>query len=67
MFLKSKDFNRIVMTFLEMEKVLGFQLPPSATKYMAWWDGSSKYTQVYSWTEAGYKTKTKKWNLSKTI
>lgn len=45
------------MTFLEVEGVLGFTLPISATKYMAWWDGASQHTQAYSWTEAGFKAK----------
>ncbi len=56
-FLKSKGSNRIVMTFLEVEEILGFQLPISALKYMAWWDGASQHTQAYSWTEAGFTAK----------
>lgn len=56
-FLKSEGSNRIVMTFLKVEEVLGFPLPVSASKYMAWWDGASQHTQAYAWTEAGYKAK----------
>lgn len=56
-FLKSTDSNRLVMTLLEIEKVLGFSLPVSASKYMAWWDGASQHTQAYSWTRAGFKAK----------
>lgn len=51
--LKSEGSNRIVMTFLEVEEVLGYPLPVSASKY----DGDSQYTQAYAWTEAGFKTK----------
>ncbi|MEC0239050.1 hypothetical protein P4H66_04085 [Paenibacillus dokdonensis] len=54
-FLKSKNPKRLVMTFIEVEDVLGSSLPVSASKYMAWWDGSSQHTQAYSWTKAGYK------------
>ncbi|MER1999519.1 MAG: hypothetical protein ABS882_07070, partial [Lysinibacillus sp.] len=54
-FLESKESNRLIMTFKEVEEVLGFTLPESASKYMAWWDGSSQHTQAYSWTRAGFK------------
>ncbi|MGG5254755.1 hypothetical protein ACQYAD_15060 [Neobacillus sp. SM06] len=37
-FLKSEGSNRIAMTFLEVEEILGFQLLVSASKNMAWWD-----------------------------
>ena len=57
MFLKLKDSNRLSLTFKEVEEVLGFSLPLSASKHMAWWDGSSQHTQSYSWTEAGFKAK----------
>lgn len=53
-YLKGID-NRISLTFLEIEQILGFSLPLSAAKYMAWWDDSSQHTQAYAWTKAGYK------------
>ncbi|WP_342598104.1 hypothetical protein MHB48_10830 [Psychrobacillus sp. FSL H8-0483] len=56
-YLKSKDSRRFVMTFLEVEEVLGFNLPVSASKYMAWWDSASQHTQAYSWTKAGFQAK----------
>jgi hypothetical protein len=56
-FLRSKDLDHIVMTFSEVESVLGFTLPISASKYIAWWDGASQHSQAYSWTEAGFKAK----------
>jgi hypothetical protein len=43
------------MTFSEIEEVLRFQLPASASKHQGWWDGSSQHTQAYAWTWAGYK------------
>jgi len=45
------------MTFAEVEMVLGFDLPPSARKYAAWWGnadpdtGQSHYPQA--WLRAG--------------
>ncbi|MFP7442927.1 hypothetical protein SFC50_04410 [Bacillus infantis] len=54
-FLRINNSTRIILTFSEIETVLGFTLPMSAYKYAAWWDGASQHTQAYSWTEAGYK------------
>lgn len=56
-FLLNDNANRIMMTFPEIEKVLGFSLPNSAYKYIAWWDSSSQHTHAYAWIEAGYKAK----------
>ncbi|MEK4251573.1 DUF7662 domain-containing protein [Paenibacillus sp. FSL W7-1287] len=53
-YLKKSD-NNMSLTFLDLEKILGFALPLSSSKYIAWWDGSSRHTQAYAWTEAGYK------------
>lgn len=49
------EADQLVMSFSEIEKILGFQLPSSAAKHQAWWDGSSQHTQAYAWTKAGYK------------
>ena len=41
-------------SFAELEKVLGFPLPPSARKYEAWWQPSGSHTQALAWTDAGW-------------
>jgi hypothetical protein len=56
-YLQSTDSKLIIMTFKEIEAVLGFELPPSASKYQAWWDESSQHTQAYAWTGAGFRVK----------
>lgn len=58
-FLQFNNSNRIIMTFSEIEEVLGFSLPMSAQKYMSWWDDSSQHSQAHAWTEAGYKANPK--------
>lgn len=46
--------NVIRMSFSEMEEILGFELPPSARKYPAWWsNGEQVHSEV--WMDAGYK------------
>ena len=56
-YLNSIKMKSILMTFTEIEIVLGFNLPASASKYPAWWDGASQHTQAYAWTTAGFKAK----------
>lgn len=54
-YLKLISSNNYIMTFQEVEEVLGFSLPPSAYKYTAWWDSSLVHTQAYAWREVGFK------------
>lgn len=45
------------MTFLEIENVLGFRLPPSARRHRPWWDnGPTNNTMTRQWLAAGYET-----------
>ncbi len=56
-FLRSRPASEIPMTFGEVESVLGFQLPPSARNYPAWWSNNvGTNVAVRSWREAGWKT-----------
>ena len=51
--------SAISMTFSEVEKVLGGQLPPSAYKYPAWWanEADGRHSHARAWTEAGWKAR----------
>lgn len=43
--------------FGEVEKVLGFSLPPSAHRYQAWWaNQEAGHSQTKGWREAGWET-----------
>ncbi|HYD04153.1 MAG TPA: hypothetical protein VEC60_00420 [Reyranella sp.] len=43
--------------FGEVEKVLGFSLPPSAHRYQAWWaNQEAGHSQTKGWREAGFET-----------
>ena len=44
-----------VMTFEQIEEVLGFKLPTSARAYQAWWANQLK-GQSLAWLRAGFKT-----------
>lgn len=45
------------MAFAEIERVLGFELPPSARSYPAWWSNNEgSHVAVKHWRNAGWKT-----------
>lgn len=44
----------IELDYLEIEKILGFQLPKSAYTYSAWWQDEKSHTHCKAWEDAGY-------------
>jgi hypothetical protein len=52
--LRADGRERIEMTFAEVARVVGEQLPPSACQHAAWWGSDPKHTQAV-WLDAGYK------------
>lgn len=43
------------LSFQEIERVLGFTLPPSAYNHRAWWDNSLSHPQASSWLNVGWR------------
>jgi hypothetical protein len=52
-YLRDRYANRVVLTFAEIEDLLGFSLPDLARIQFAWWDGGGPSTQSLAWTLAG--------------
>jgi hypothetical protein len=47
----------VVMTFAEVERVIGTKLPPSAHKRNEWWSNNpSNHSQAKAWLDAGFET-----------
>lgn len=47
----------LVLSFSDIEEIVGFRLPASARKYAAWWSNSdSSHVQAQAWLDAGYET-----------
>lgn len=44
----------IELDYLEIENILGFQLPNSAYTYTEWWKHPKSHTQCKAWEDAGY-------------
>ena len=56
-FLTSQGAEQTPMTFAQIERVLGMELPHSAHEYPAWWSNEAKgHVQARAWLRAGYKT-----------
>ena len=56
-YLSSSGMDYILMTFAEVEDVIGDKLPRSAFEYRPWWSNNpSNHVNAYSWLRAGYKT-----------
>jgi hypothetical protein len=56
-FLKQQPFERVPMTFQQIEKVIGAKLPLSAKKHRPWWSNNpnnSVMTKV--WLDAGFES-----------
>ncbi len=55
--LRQRQQAQIAMTFPDLERLLGFSLPPSARKHRAWWSNNpSNHVQTKAWLAAGYQS-----------
>jgi hypothetical protein len=49
--------DEVELSFAQIEKTLGFELPASARRYPAWWSNSGgTHVQAAAWMGAGYRT-----------
>lgn len=54
--LNVRTAGSVVMSFREIETILGSKLPASARKYSAWWaneEGETSHVQARAWMDAG--------------
>lgn len=55
--LRKTGAQRVTLDFAEVEKLLGFTLPPSARQYPAWWSNTGgSHVQARAWLDVGYLT-----------
>lgn len=56
-YLSRQPGEQTPLSFGEIERILGFPLPPSARKHAAWWSNNvGTHVGVRAWREAGWKT-----------
>jgi hypothetical protein len=53
LYLNSCGLDSVTFSFAELESVLGFSLPHSASTYSAWW-ANGGHSQAHAWMNAGY-------------
>ena len=53
--LEAAEFHPVCMTFMDIERVLGFPLPKSARMHQAWWANQPR-GQSLAWTKIGWRT-----------
>lgn len=53
-YLAGREDGRVRLSFAEIEDILRFKLPKSASKYSAWWSSHETHPHCGAWTEAGY-------------
>ena len=55
--LRKLGYGQVRMKFEEIERVLGFPLPPSSRNHRAWWSNNpSNNVMTHAWLDAGYQT-----------
>lgn len=54
--LRTLQANAWQASFVEVEALLGADLPCSARKYAEWWSNGSGHTQARAWVDAGFQT-----------
>ena len=55
--LRESGQDSVTMTFAEIERVIGADLPPSAFKHRPWWSNNPSNSVItHSWLKAGYKS-----------
>jgi len=56
-FLRKQRTGRIVLTFAEIERIIGFKLPRSAKEYRAWWSNNPfNSVMTRAWLDAGFES-----------
>lgn len=56
-YLRKSGQDLVRMRFEEIEKVLGFELPPSSRRHRAWWSNNPENNvMTNAWIDAGYRT-----------
>jgi len=56
-YLKKQSVDRVPMTFVEIEKVIGAKLPRSAREHRPWWgNNAANHVNAKAWLDAGFES-----------
>lgn len=54
-YFQTLEVNNVVLTYDDIENIIGFKLSKSAYEYNAYWRESKTHTVTRSWIENGWK------------
>jgi hypothetical protein len=55
--LEKCGYSPVPMSFTEIERILGFALPPSSRRYRAWWSNNPSNSAItHAWLDAGFQS-----------
>jgi hypothetical protein len=57
-FLENSERATETLTIEQLERILNFELPPSAFTYRQWWGNNAAHTQANAWLDAGWEVDT---------
>ncbi len=55
-YLKGRNDSSIIISFTEIEKLIGDILPASAYKHRAFWSNTRTHSVAFGWIDTDYKT-----------
>src|SRR5437763_5309939 len=56
-FLQNQPSGEVRMSFAQIERVVGFKLPPVAQRHRAWWSNSpTNNVMTKAWLDAGFRS-----------
>ena len=55
--LRAQQSDSCVLTFSQVEEIIGAPLPASARRREQWWGNDKTHTQACSWMQAGWKVR----------
>src|ERR1700693_6114391 len=56
-YLRHQQFDRIPMSFAEIERIIGFKLPEKSQHHRAWWSNNpTNNVMTKIWVDAGFRT-----------
>lgn len=58
-YLKQCGKDHLTLSFQEIEKIIGCDLPPFAHKHVAYWANSRTHSVAFGWLDAGFQTQEK--------
>jgi hypothetical protein len=57
-YLREQPYRAVKLGFGDLEKILGFKLPSSASQHRAWWSNNgSNNVMTKAWLSAGFRTR----------